>query len=68
MQVWIFRLLFLLFVGWFLQQMAVRYRLFARAKNNLRTDDFGQRLQTWILDVVFQRLSLIHISEPTRPY
>jgi Fe-S oxidoreductase len=60
MQVWIFRLLFVLFVGWFLQQMAVRYRLFARAKNNLRTDDLGQRLQTWILDVVFQRRVFRH--------
>ncbi len=54
-QVWIFRLLFVVFVGWFLQQMAVRYRLYVRAKDNLRTDDFGRRLQTWILDVVFQR-------------
>ncbi len=54
-QVWIFRLLVLLFVGWFAQQMAVRYRLFARAKNNLRLDDLGDRATTWILDVVFQR-------------
>ncbi len=54
-QVWIFRLLVLLFVGWFAQQMAVRYRLFARAKHNLRLDDLGDRATTWILDVVFQR-------------
>ncbi len=54
-QTWIFRLLVLLFVGWFAQQMAVRYRLFARAKNNLRLDDLGDRATTWILDVVFQR-------------
>jgi Fe-S oxidoreductase len=54
-QTWIFRLLVLLFVGWFAQQMAVRYRLFARAKDNLRLDDLGDRLKTWILDVVFQR-------------
>src|SRR5690349_22925148 len=54
-QVWIFRLLVLLSAGWFLQQMAVRYRLFARAKNNLRFDDIGRRIQTFVLDVVFQR-------------
>ncbi len=54
-QTWIFRLLVLLFVGWFAQQMAVRYPLFARAKNNLRLDDLGDRATTWILDVVFQR-------------
>jgi Fe-S oxidoreductase len=54
-QVWIFRLLVLLFAGWFLQQMAVRFRLFQRAKNNLRWDDPGRRIQTFVLDVVFQR-------------
>jgi Fe-S oxidoreductase len=54
-QVWIFRLLVLLFVGWFLQQMAVRYRLFARAKPNLRVDEMGRRVQNFVLDVIFQR-------------
>ncbi len=54
-QTWIFRLLVLLFVGWFLQQMAVRYRLFARAKPNLRIDEPGRRVNTFLLDVVLQR-------------
>src|SRR6266540_4282725 len=54
-QTWIFRLLVLLFAGWFLQQMAVRYRLFARAKSNLRLDEPGRRIRAFVLDVVLQR-------------
>jgi Fe-S oxidoreductase len=54
-QTWIFRLLVLLFAGWFLQQMAVRYRLFARAKPNLRFDEIGRRVRAFVLDVIFQR-------------
>jgi Fe-S oxidoreductase len=54
-QVWIFRLLVLLFVGWFLQQMAVRYRLFARAKPNLRVDEIGRRVSNFLFDIVLQR-------------
>jgi Fe-S oxidoreductase len=54
-QTWIFRLLVLLFAGWFVQQMAVRYRLFARAKNDLSLDHLGARIRNFVLDVIFQR-------------
>jgi Fe-S oxidoreductase len=54
-QTWIFRLLVLVSVGWFLQQMVVRYRLFARAKPNLRFDELAQRVKTFVFDVVLQR-------------
>jgi Fe-S oxidoreductase len=53
--VWIFRLCFLLFVGLFLQQMAVRGRLFLRAGNNLRLRDLDAQLRNFFADVVFQR-------------
>jgi Fe-S oxidoreductase len=54
-QVWIFRLCFLIFVGLFLQQMAVRARLFARARNNLRLRDLDAQFGNFLADVVFQR-------------
>jgi Fe-S oxidoreductase len=54
-QTWIFRLLVLLFAGWFVQQMAVRCRLFARAKNDLSLDHLGPRIRNFVLDVIFQR-------------
>src|SRR5690349_20727642 len=54
-QVWIFRLCFLVFTGLFLRQMAVRWQLFARAGNNLRVRDVDAQVRNFIADVLFQR-------------
>ena len=45
-EIWLFRLLVLVFVGLFAWQMAARYRLFARAKPNRDTHDLGRRIRT----------------------
>ncbi len=55
MEIWLFRLLVLAFAAVFAWQMAVRYRLFAAAKHNLRLNDLPARFQTFLLDVVLQR-------------
>lgn len=54
-QTWIFRLCFLIFVGLFLKQMAVRANLFARARNNIRIRNLDAQFKNFIADVVFQR-------------
>lgn len=54
LEVWIFRILFLVFVGIFVWQMAERVRLIARASNNFNVEHVGSRLRRFLLDVVFQ--------------
>jgi Fe-S oxidoreductase len=54
-EIWIFRLLVLLAIALFGQQMFVRVRLFLRAKDNLSLHDLSARVGNFIADVVFQR-------------
>jgi len=54
-ETWLFRLLVLIALALFGQQMSVRARLFARAKNNLRLDPLGPRIANVVADVIFQR-------------
>src|SRR5512144_1088571 len=54
LEVWIVRILFLVFVGIFVWQMAARVRLIARASNNFNVEHVGSRLRRFLLDVVFQ--------------
>jgi Fe-S oxidoreductase len=54
-EIWVFRLLVLLAIALFGQQMFVRARLFARAKDNLDFSDLGARLGNFVADVIFQR-------------
>ena len=53
-ETWLFRLVFIAFVGWFAAQMATRYRLFMAAKDNLGVDDVPARLRRFVSEVVFQ--------------
>jgi Fe-S oxidoreductase len=54
LETWIFRILFLTFVGLFVWQMAERIRLIARASNNFNVEHLGSRVTRFVLDVVFQ--------------
>ena len=51
-EIWIFRLLVLLAAGLFGWQMATRYKLFARAANNIDTSNLGTRAGTFLAEVV----------------
>lgn len=53
-EVWGFRLLVLAAVALFARQMAVRYRLLARAQDNFDLSDLPSRLWTFIAEVIFQ--------------
>jgi Fe-S oxidoreductase len=53
-EVWAFRLVFLAFVGWFLQQMSTRAALITAAPQNFRFDHFFARADTFITEVIFQ--------------
>ncbi len=53
-EIWIFRLLVLIAAGLFGWQMATRYRLFARAADNLDLSNLGARAATFVSEVVFQ--------------
>jgi Fe-S oxidoreductase len=53
-QVWAFRVLVLGFVGWFVQQMAVRLRLVAAAPQNFRFDHILARSDRFITEIIFQ--------------
>ncbi|MGE5361754.1 MAG: 4Fe-4S dicluster domain-containing protein, partial [Bacteroidales bacterium] len=53
-EIWIFRLLFVVFVGLFVAQIATRLRLVLRAKNNFGLDDPTSRLKTFVSEVIFQ--------------
>ena len=53
-EIWLFRLVFVAFVGWFLAQMAARYTLFMAAKDNLSLEDLPARVGRFVREVVFQ--------------
>jgi Fe-S oxidoreductase len=53
-EVWIFRVLVAVALGLFGWQMATRYRLAARAANNLDVSGLGPRAWTFLREVVFQ--------------
>jgi Fe-S oxidoreductase len=53
-EIWVFRLVFLLFVGLFVAQMATRLRLIRRASNNFSVDRLGGRLRRFVREVIFQ--------------
>jgi hypothetical protein len=53
-QVWAFRLVVIGFVGWFAQQMALRFQLIAAAPQNFSTDHLLARTDRFILEVLFQ--------------
>jgi Fe-S oxidoreductase len=54
LEIWIFRLLVLIAAGLFGWQMATRYRLFARAADNLDLSNSGARAWTFLSEIVFQ--------------
>jgi Fe-S oxidoreductase len=54
MEIWAFRLLVAVFAGAFAWQMATRYHLFVRAKNNLDVSGLAGRVRRFIFEVVFQ--------------
>ncbi len=53
-EVWSFRLVVVLFVGWFGAQMATRIRLVLAAPDGLSVDRLGVRLSRFLREVVFQ--------------
>ncbi len=54
LEIWAFRLLFVVFVGVFVAQMATRLRLILRARNNFSLDHPGARIARFISEVIFQ--------------
>ncbi len=54
LEVWLFRLLFVVFVGLFVAQIVTRLRLVFRATNNFRIDHPGARLARVVSEVIFQ--------------
>ncbi len=54
-EVWLFRLVFVVLVGWFASQMLTRYRLVMAGANNFSMDDAPARVGRFLGDVVFQR-------------
>jgi Fe-S oxidoreductase len=54
LEVWVFRLLFVAFIGAFAAQMATRLRLMARAHNNFSLAHLGRRTWRFIHEVIFQ--------------
>ncbi|HEY8549758.1 MAG TPA: hypothetical protein VIL35_07385, partial [Vicinamibacterales bacterium] len=54
LEIWLFRLLVALSLGLFGWQMAVRYRLFARAKSDIDISGLPRRVRTFVTEVVFQ--------------
>jgi Fe-S oxidoreductase len=53
-EIWVFRFLFLLFVGLFVAQIATRLRLIRRASNNFSVDGLGSRVRRFVSEVIFQ--------------
>jgi Fe-S oxidoreductase len=54
MEIWLFRVLVLAVAALFAWQMATRFRLMARAKDNLDVSNIGGRLVRFLSEVVFQ--------------
>lgn len=53
-EIWVFRIVFVAFVGGFLAQMATRLRLIQAAPNNFTFDHPGARLDRFVSEVIFQ--------------
>jgi Fe-S oxidoreductase len=53
-EIWAFRLLFVIFVGLFVAQIATRLRLILRAKNNFGFGDPADRVKCFVSEVIFQ--------------
>ncbi len=53
-EIWAFRLLFVLFVGIFVAQIVTRVRLILRARNNFSIDHPGRRLGRFVREVILQ--------------
>jgi Fe-S oxidoreductase len=53
-EIWAFRLLFVLFVAIFVAQIVTRLRLILRAKNNFSLDDPAARIARFVGEVIFQ--------------
>ncbi len=53
-EVWAFRLVFLVFVGGFIAQMATRLRAVQAAPNNFTVDHLGERVGRFVSEVIFQ--------------
>jgi Fe-S oxidoreductase len=53
-EVWVFRLVVVAFVGWFASQMVTRFRLIQAAPGQFSFDHFGERLDRFFSEVVFQ--------------
>jgi Fe-S oxidoreductase len=58
-EVWFFRLLVLAALASMGAQIATRVRLVRRAKNNLAWDGLGRRLRRVLVEVVFQRTTIV---------
>jgi Fe-S oxidoreductase len=53
-EIWAFRLLFVVFVALFVTQIATRLRLILSAKNNFSIEGLGGRIARFVSEVVFQ--------------
>jgi len=54
LEVWVFRLVVVAFVGWFAAQIATRARLLASAPGEFSFDHLGERFDRFFLEVLFQ--------------
>ena len=59
-----FWLLFLIFIGAFAAQVARRVQLIAAAPNTFNVDDIGLRVRRWLVDVLFQRQTILERPIP----
>jgi Fe-S oxidoreductase len=55
LEVWLFRILVVVFVGIFAAQMVTRLRLVLRAKNNFSLDDLPGRIRRFVSEVLLQK-------------
>ncbi len=53
-EVWVFRIVFVAFVGGFLAQMSSRLKLIQAAPNNFTFDHIGARFDRFISEIIFQ--------------
>jgi Fe-S oxidoreductase len=53
-EIWLFRVVVVLFVGWFVAQMWTRYRLVVAAANDLALDGLPGRVRRFLSEVIFQ--------------
>ena len=53
-EIWVFRLVVVVFAGWFAAQMATRFRLIQAAPGGFSLDELGGRIGRFISEVIFQ--------------